>query len=168
MPVTDTGIWNVAECELVELCFGESSPVVEIDQESSFGSWQTKYETCLRAIEDSSASKINWSKWLCVAIHFAAFYIDLFQYRALDFVEIQEMAGEHSAEIRNLCTELRGVIHNKFVVRLVEVWLRTIEIERDGSGLPRIGVIRPKSERFISIRTSSEIFLQICGQLSSV
>ena len=106
--------------------------------------------------------KDNWPKWLCVAIHFAAFYVDLYQKQDIDLINSSEHQEAASSGIGEVTSELSRIIHNRRVTQLIKLWLCSASADRDSSGLPVLGVTRPRTGQLISVRTSSELFLQTC------
>lgn len=158
-----SGMLPDAERRLIELCFGASSPVAQEESDYSPELWRDEYESCLRDVEHGCKLKEYWSKWFCVAVHFAGFYIDLIQVRTVDLNMSLPVNAEHLPVIGHTVAELHSAIENERVLHLVELWLRCAGMNRDASGLPELGQLRSRSERFISVRTSSELFLQICA-----
>ncbi len=166
--VRDLPAWN-SECEgndpessFLELCFGKASPVTH---DLSLPAWSSMYNEHLRILHHSKGLERRWSKWFCLALHFASFYLELFQYRDIDLSEDPEIPGS-PADIDALVESLRRSIENERVLKLIQLWLSSATLDRDASGLPVIGIVRPREERVISVRTSTEIFLQLCSQNS--
>lgn len=148
------------ESVFIELCFGEASP---LSDDSSCALWKQSYEECLIRLQESKLTGRDWSKWFCVALHFSAFYLDLYQQR--DF-ELQSNVESHDVtnEIDEVIGALSHKIVNERVIGLISIWLRSATVERDASGLPKVGVIRPKTGVAVSVRTLSELFLQMSVQ----
>lgn len=148
------------ESAFIELCFGEASLFGE---DSSRGLWKKSYEDCLNKMQESKLSASDWSKWFCVALHFSAFYLDLYQQR-----DVEPLSSSESHDVTSQADEIIGMlshkIDNECVLGLISLWLRSATVERDASGLPKIGAIRPKTGGTISVRTSSELFLQMSIQ----
>ena len=146
---------------LIELCFGDISPVGEIDQSASFRTWKDSYEECLRNIELELKTTDCWPKWIYMAIHFASFYIDLFQSQCIDLVRMAIELEDDTLRTRidDVIRKLRIEIENDAVLNLIRLWLSSCSSKRDSSGLPKIGDRRPRTGQFISVRTLSEVFL---------
>ena len=146
---------------LIDLCFGDISPVVEVDRSTAFRSWKDSYEECLRNIELDWKTAVCWPKWICMAIHYASFYIDLFQSQCIDVAQVATEVEDDTLRRRidDVIHELGKEIKNEASLNLIRLWLSACGCDRDSSGLPRVGVRRPRTGQFISVRTPSEVFL---------
>ncbi len=148
---------TTAERTFIELCFGEASPLGE---NSSGASWKQSYEDCLNKMQESKFSSSDWSKWFCVAIHFSAFYLDLYQQRDVELLS-SEASDDRTSKIDETIGMLSHKINNERVAGLISLWLRSATTNRDSSGLPKVGDTRPKDWETVSVRTLSELFLQV-------
>lgn len=150
---------NENDAELVELCFGEQSPVHLLSQGESFHSWKEDYVRCLMQSGATWVGEEEWPKWLCMAIHFASFYVDLYQTQELS-LGAPVVESRYEAEVATLVDRLRLYIDNQNVLLLIGLWLAKCGTRRSASGLPRIAQTRPATGQFISVRTISEFFIQ--------
>jgi len=152
---------GLSATRLVELCFGNMSPIGGGDRSTSFRSWKELYEESVRTIEPKWKTMMCWPKWLCMAIHFASFYIDLFQKQNVDLaqvaVDVEDIALRK--RIDGIIHTLKEKIENEAALDLIRLWLSSCSKKRDSSGLPKIREQRPRTGQFISVRTISEAFL---------
>lgn len=144
---------------LIAMCFDQMSPVCETEDGGSFHSWKRNYEDTLRGCASRWGAKVLWPRWVCMAIHFASFYIDLYQAREIDLEFDSQRRDERSARTERVLATLGRSIANENVLRLIRVWLLACDLNRDVSGLPMIGKVRRRTGQFISVRTVSELFL---------
>jgi len=154
---------STTELKIINLCFGEDSPVHESNENDVFRKWKNAYTNCINETMISHKEKDRWPKWLCVAIHFAAFYIDLFQSRTVPVNLYKGLSNKNDAKSDFVVSQLSSKIYNQSVLELIRFWLNSTSLRRDMTGLPDAGELRPRTGQFISVRAISEIFLQISG-----
>lgn len=147
------------EMKLITLCFGEYSPVQPVTDETSFKAWKTSYLECLGKIEENLRRNDDWNKWLCIALHFAAFYVDLYQQQDIDLGESCE-SNVASRELSSLFVRLSDWIENDRVLKLIQLWLNSTCKDRNASALPHLGKVRPRTGQFVSVRTATELLIQ--------
>lgn len=147
------------EQQLVSLCFGNSGPVGAVGTTPSFQDWKKSYLECLNRVHNPLLRKNEWSKWICVALHFAAFYVDLYQQQEIDLSDAVD-AKKHSAILEALARH----ISNHRVLSLIGLWLNTTGADRNSSGVPRLAKYRPRTGQFISVRTATELLIQSNGK----
>ena len=147
------------EVELISLCFGSLSPVQPVAEQTSFVTWKNAFNERLDNLREAVRRADHWSKWLCTALHFAAFYVDLYQQQ--DFSLDEESAcGAANSVVHKLISKLSNHVDNHRVLRLIEIWLESSSIGRNSSGLPQVGKPRPRTGQFISVRTPAELLIQ--------
>ena len=147
------------EAELISLCFGALSPVHPVTEETSFVEWKKSYQECLGRLQVKVGRDDQWRKWLCIAFHFAAFYVDLYQQQDIALNDNQECV-EGKSVVSLLMSRLSKCIENQRVLNLIELWLKSASIRRNSVGVPQVGEPRPRIGRFISVRTSTELLIQ--------
>lgn len=147
------------DTDLISLCFGDNAPLRIVDLTTSFRPWKQNYERYLKNCEQQWKHSETWPKSLCMAIHFASFYIDLFQSRCVDLYQTPVENSQHATRIQQIATHLGRFIKNELVLHLIRLWLRSCQFKRDAAGVPEIGANRPRTGQFVSVRTMSELFL---------
>lgn len=147
------------EQRLVSLCFGKLGPAEAVSTTLSFQDWKKSYLECVGRVQDTLLRRNEWSKWICVALHFAAFYVDLYQQQEIDLSEAVD-EQKPSAILEALARH----IGNHRVLALIRLWLNTTGAERDSSGVPRLAQYRPRTGQFISVRTATELLIQSNGE----
>ena len=153
------GVRGNDETTLISLCFGECSPLQPVTEETSFKAWKTSYQACLGNVQENMRRTDDWNMWLCVALHFGAFYVDLYQQQDIDLGENCERRMTNK-ELSSLLVRLSASIENERVLKLIELWLDSTHKERNASGLPYLGKPRPRTGQFISVRTATELLIQ--------
>lgn len=148
------------DCSLIDLCFGAPSPVGVVDETTSFRGWQKEYERALRVAHVKWKDEPFWPQVLSMAVRFASVYVDLFQIREVDLSASYLSEAQQVAQINEVVEGLRIPINNEYVLSLIRIWLESSGMNRDGSGLPAIGVVRARTGQFVSVRTISEMFLE--------
>ena len=149
---------NKHEETLVSLCFGSASPVTATTDRTMSREWQQSYERCLGSLQSMLRHSDNWNKWLCVALHFAAFYLDFYRQRDIDLGLNSETGADATAS--PLVARLSDSIENQRVLALIELWLKSTACERSMTGVPKLGKARLRTEGFVSVRTATEILIQ--------
>ncbi len=163
--VTRVPHWNTEsllgadEAALISLCFGGLSPVQPVTEETSFVEWKNLYQECLGKIQEKVRRDDHWTKWLCIAFHFAAFYVDLYQQQNIALNHDRECVTTDSV-VPSVVSRLSDCIENQRVLRLIEVWLESANICRNSTGVPQLGEPRPRTRQFISVRTATELLIQ--------
>lgn len=155
----DPAFLSEHDARLIDLCFGLASPVCAAEKATSFQSWAEEYDACLRFSSQRWTKKSHWPKWLCMAVHYASFYIDLFQMRDFELTAVFEEDEIRACKIREILDGLKTHISNDSILSIIRIWLETCSANRDSSGLPLIGTLRPRTGQFRSVRTTSEVFL---------
>jgi hypothetical protein len=145
--------------DLISLCFGDNAPLKIVDLTTSFRPWKDEYERCLKQCAQQFKHSEIWPKSLCMAIHFASFYIDWFQSRCVDLRQTTVDNSQHANRIQEIVDHLGGFIKNESVLHLIRLWLCSCQFKRDAGGVPEIGAHRPRTGQFVSVRTMSELFL---------
>lgn len=161
----DAVLENDTERRLVSLCFGKCSPVDDLTTNAPFAQWREAYLECVRALQERLKQAGEWNKWVCVALHFASFYLDLYRQRTVDLGS----AGEHRLPDNvppALRASLASRIESRRVRRLIELWLNATAVDRDGSGIPKLGNARPGMEQCLSVRTPTEVLIQLSSRES--
>lgn len=153
------GTFGDDEETLIALCFGDQSPLQTASEEKPFKVWKCLYQSCLENLKSNMTQSSDWNKWLCIALHFGAFYIDLYQQQEIDLGEEHEHRCDNG-EILSLLESLSDCINNRRVITLIKIWLDSASEVRNASGIPRIGRLRSRTGQFDSVRTATELLIQ--------
>lgn len=160
VPHWDTeSLLGADEAALISLCFGGLSPVQSVTEGTSFVEWKKSYQECLGKLQEKVRRDDQWTKWLCTAFHFAAFYVDLYQQQNIALNHDRECVTTDSV-VPSLVSRLSDYIENQRVLRLIEVWLESASIGRNSTGVPQLGEPRPRTGQFVSVRTATELLIQ--------
>jgi hypothetical protein len=156
------GRWEVGptskdESELVRLCFGATSPIQNMSDQVSFREWREHFETCLSCLSKRLISEREWNKWTCMALHFAAFYIDLYQQQE---IQLQPLLVNDSKYFHDELNGLKMLFDNPFVLSLIKVWIDSKGAAKSSSGLPLLASPRARTGQFISVRSPVELLIQ--------
>jgi hypothetical protein len=145
--------------KIIDLCFGVASPVGPIESGESFAQWKTQYEQAVRVGSAKWKNEEMWPQVLCMAIHFASLYVELFQIRNIELTGNYAANDQGSRQSEPIIAGLMRYINNERVLALIRIWLDTCGMKRDDSGLPAIGTLRERTGQFVSVRTMSEVFV---------
>lgn len=149
--------FNDAAVSLVELCFGLHSPIpASHNSRESFVAWNERFITSLHECSQIREQS-EWPKWICIAIHFASFYLELVHRRAVDVTQVG--VNGNTAEECQVIDGLRSTITNEEVLKLIALWLASVEVPRDNAGLPSVGTLLPRNNQSVSVRTECEVWL---------
>lgn len=139
-----------------ELTLGSRSPAGIAAEFPKLQDWYHDFRLSLEAVRQEQLEQEHWPVWILIAVHFISFYVDLLNQRVgLDTPDLKQMP-----EVELVLKQLAGLPLMPEVVSLIRLWLHTIEVPRDQSGLPAIGTLRQRENVSVSPRTLCEVFLQ--------
>ena len=144
-----------------ELTLGSRCPAGIASGFPELQDWYHDFKLSVEAVrqeqvDQEQVDQEHWPVWILIAVHFISFYIDLLNQRVgLDTPDLKQMP-----EVELVLKQLAGLPVTPEVVSLIRLWLHTIEVPRDQSGLPAIGTFRQRENVSFSPRTLCEVFLQ--------
>ncbi len=155
---TQSGSSRFEESELISLCFGPTSPVKKVATNTTFTGWRQAYLERISAVQPRLDSDDDWNKWLCLALHFAANYLEMYQQQEVD-LENAEIVRDLPQECINIDLLSRH-IENDRVLRLIRAYIYAADADRTSTGIPKVASNRPRTGWTISVKTATELLIQ--------
>lgn len=150
---------SAAEYRLLSLCFGEYNPLHEIAHHELLLRWKELYIDCVESVREHLRSHEKWSKWLCIALHFSSFYLDLYFQREIS-LDNRGMKSAENNDLKDLISRISMVVENRSVLALIELWLNSVDLDRTVDGIPVVGKPRLGQQHLVSVRTVTELLIQ--------
>lgn len=145
--------------KLFDLAYGADCPLTLSENGQALKCWYQELQICLEQLDQELKCESAWPKENLIAVHFVSFYVDLYLQRTLQWTEPFPTEQPRADEIEQLMAQLSHRISYPPVISLIRVWLQTLDISRDHSGLPLIASRREPEDVIVSPRTTCEIFL---------